>query len=71
MLNAIYVYAWSGDASIAEKTAMISDDFKTVVDVWPGALHAVTACLDGLAEQLDVPTAALHLQPTLLDLRSR
>ncbi|MBB3398785.1 hypothetical protein [Rhizobium sp. BK060] len=71
LLNAVYVYAWSGLDGLAERTALISEDFKAVADEWPDASQAIIACLDGLSEQIDVPTAAIAVLPTLLELRSR
>lgn len=71
LFNACYVFAWSGEASLTGRIDTLTSLLKTISDTWPRSNLAVVSCLDGLARQVDIPTAAKGLLPSLLALRAR
>jgi hypothetical protein len=69
LFDACYVFAWSGDARLEDKIAVLCRLLLTLTDAWPKATRLAIASLDGLSRRLDIPTASEDLLPSLLRLR--
>lgn len=70
LLNAVFVFARSGDRKLEERVRTITANFRIIADVWPASLLSVIGCLDRMAQELSVDVSKHDLLPTLLDLRS-
>ncbi len=71
LFNACYVFAWSGDFPLEDRIATLCRLLDGLTQKWPRTIRLALASLDGLARQLDIPTASKHLLPSLLEMRCR
>lgn len=71
LVNAAYVFAKVCKGPFEEAMQFFARSIETIVEAWPNANVAAMACLDGIVQQLDVPTATKAIWPVLMTLRSR
>ncbi|MDI5929058.1 hypothetical protein QBK93_30920 [Rhizobium leguminosarum] len=71
LVNACFVFAWTGGESVSERIAALCEALVVVADAWPGTVGVLISCLDILSQQATVEIASKTLLPTLLELRSR
>ncbi|BCH63542.1 hypothetical protein RvVAT039_07580 [Agrobacterium vitis] len=71
LFNACYVFAWSGNYPLEDRIATLCRLFDGLTQKWPRTIRLALASLDGLARQVDIPTASKYLLPSLLEMRSR
>lgn len=71
LLNAVYIFASSGDRTVSECCSLIARNLRNVAAAWCASLSALINCLGAIAQHVDTPTAADEILPTLLELRSR
>lgn len=71
LFNACYVFAWSGTFPLENRVATLCRLLDGLTQKWPRTIRLALASLDGLARQVDIPTASKHLLPSLLEMRTR
>ncbi|PDS29265.1 hypothetical protein [Rhizobium phaseoli] len=71
LVNACFIFAWTGGESVSERIATLCEALSVVADEWPGTVGVIISCLDILSQQATVEVASKTLLPTLFELRSR